>query len=169
MNKGFTLIELLVIVMIIAILAAIAWPQYQLAIDESRWSTMLPGAKSLKEAQERIWMTSSSYANSVDMLDITMPGTITDNQVVSSGITYTLLNNGEEHLITVTHNNIPGVILDIYLEKSNNFPHETHCEALTSSTRATRLCEQLVGDKIGTKGDYTVYVLDGSGNGTLDD
>ena len=169
MKNGFTLLQMLIVVLIIGILAAVALPKYQLAVDQSRWSTMLPGSKALKDAQERMWMLTSSYTNLADSLDTAVPGTRDGNEIFSGAITYTLFNAQHACLVSARHSNLPGVALDMYLSGSKNFPNETHCEALASSDRANRLCEQIgQGMILGQQGDYNVYVVDGSGHGVLE-
>ena len=126
----------------------------------------MPGCKALKEAQERHWMQTALYVDSAENLDITIPGTPYNNQVISPNIIYTLLNNEDVNLITVVHEQLPGVILDMYLNQSPNFRNETHCEALETSLRANRLCEQLGGETIlSTQEGYNIYVIEGNGEG----
>ena len=74
-GNGFTLIELLVVVLIIGILAAVAVPQYQKAVEKSRAATVLPLLKAVGQAQESYKMANGEYATSFDELSVDVPWT----------------------------------------------------------------------------------------------
>lgn len=74
-KKGFTLIELLVVVLIISILAAIAFPQYQIAVEKTRMSEAASLLKVIARANQGYFLSTGSYAPDLSVLDIDVPGT----------------------------------------------------------------------------------------------
>ncbi len=69
-NNAFTLIELLVVVLIIGILAAVALPQYKLAVVKSRLAAIRPLLASVKQAEEAHYIANGGYTNDWDVLGV---------------------------------------------------------------------------------------------------
>ena len=82
MSKGFTLLEMLVVVLIIGILAGIALPQYNRAVEKTRLAEALLTASSLQRAIDVYTLTDypSSRVNFLnDDPDATLDIDITEN------------------------------------------------------------------------------------------
>ena len=72
---GFTLIELLVVVLIIGILAAVALPQYQKAVEKSKAVQAQTLLKSVYQAAKAYKLANGSWPTSFDELAVEIPWT----------------------------------------------------------------------------------------------
>ena len=90
-KQAFTLIELLVVVLIIGILAAVALPQYQKAVEKARMTEALVALKQIKTAQENYFLANGVYTTNFEELPLEWQGTIRGvNLDFPSGVTLTL-------------------------------------------------------------------------------
>lgn len=73
-KTGFTLLELLVVVLIIGILVAVAFPQYQVAIDKAEYVQLMSDVDAVKKAEEIYFMANGDYTKDLHDLDIELMG-----------------------------------------------------------------------------------------------
>ena len=132
-NAGFTLIELLVVVLIIGILAAVALPKYELAVEKSRSANAISVLRAIKDAEEVYYMANGEYTHDMDDLDIDVS--------LPEGFTLILMEGGMEKV--QAHRESSSFNYDIVFgfdQRSNGLESISYCFAPLDAEKSDRLC-----------------------------
>ena len=158
--KAFTLIELLVVVLIIGILAAVALPQYKMAVAKTRLVQLITLSTAVKQAEDRYYLANGLYTKTWDELDIDLNGTVTDDLLYNSSGWRLRLHGGIGKVwgVYAWDSRLPGIIL-IFGYGTGAFGRK--CYALETNDWANKLCKNVTHkNSSGKDGGYNSYKMD---------
>ena len=161
-NNAFTLIELLVVVLIIGILAAVALPQYRVAVEKARATEALTILKSVKDAEERYYLANGNYVESFESLDVDIPGTVVSDIQIDLPGQWSILVSSLSYTYAMRKSKANSFVF-YYEHVSSGFVNKKSCQAQQDNNLANQVCKSLGGTNPSNQtcaiGACTVYQL----------
>ena len=165
MQKGFTLIELLVVVLIIAILSAVALPQYEAAVAKSRYTQLITGADMLKKANQIYYLANGQYTMNLNDLDLSLSGC----KAADNGRSCVLNNKGKNSVVCYLNDgstDASGTLRPIVYCYSNdlyyslrNDSNDHWCYATATNDTANQVCKSMGGVYKSESNGHKNYLL----------
>ena len=108
-HRGFTLLEIMVTIIIIGVIAVIAIPRFNYAVEKTKSAEGVHILESLREAQKAYYFEHESYANSLEGQQLE----IDPNDFVSKNFNTPEISNDSNKVASIKRNESPGYILSI--------------------------------------------------------
>ena len=148
-KQAFTLIELLVVVLIIGILAAVALPQYQKAVEKVRMTEAITIVRAIATANQVFRLANGRYAdyNELELLGVDIPGEDYDYYTLSTRkktkfFVYDAVGGPNKEMIAVANHLSTNTTYAIYIAQDD--PNKIRCYKYGNiSAIQDKLCEQL--------------------------
>ena len=146
-SRAFTLIELLVVVLIIGILAAVAVPQYQKAVEKARMTEAIINLRAIANAQKVFYLANGRYAahNEMESLGVEIPGAVnSDSRVSTQFFRYSPGGTGGRNIAKASRLPFVSGTESYFLEVQVADPERIHCTSyIPANAVQIKLCEQI--------------------------
>ncbi len=157
---GFTLIELLVVVIIIAILAAVAMPQYRRSVERAQAMEALVNLRTIFDSAKRYRAATSEFPTQLRGLDISFFDATTDDQSTFAigKFSYTFDINNNRISACRQNGNYCFYFYYAYTHNGITSRDVLTCALTNTGGKYDWLCEAMGTDAIGTN----EYLLEGN-------